>query len=391
MKYLAVLFSFSFILIAPFVSAECFTPYQFMPGPVIYLWDLTVADFNNDGIDDIAAVSGNSESPRYDGNFDIYLSRGDGTFQPVKRFPASFGAIGIAAGDFNNDGNIDLIVVANPDDNENKEGIDLFLGNGDGTFRLGSRGGKQVRELSTAAVGDFDHDGNLDAVIAPYFTRRLGVLLGNGDGTMRDLMPISPGSFRPWALLVADFNGDGTLDVASISSNDQEFKDPILIYLGNGDGTFTFKTRVASHGDSPSNAVAGDFNQDGKIDLAVANTGNPLSSPGNVAILLGEGDGTFQPAVTYAAKTPWDIALADFNGDGQTDLVTNSYANRPVPNLSILMGNGDGTFQRAITSSNLAVGVFRSATGDFNHDGRPDLAFTDFYRVSFELNTGQCP
>jgi len=383
MKYLAVSFLFlSLCLVAPLSYGECFTPYRYLPGPVYFPWDLTVADFNHDGLDDIAAASGDE--------FDVYLSRGDGTFRPVIRYRTSYGAMVIASGDFNNDGDLDLIVVADPDMTGNTDGIDVFLGNGDGTFRLGSRGGGQVRKLSAVAVGDFDGDGNLDAVTSPWFTASLGVLLGNGNGTMHGPTPILPGTFDPEGVLVADFNGDGKLDVASISPTIKDIKvDSIHIYLGNGDGTFTFKTTVSSRGEEPFTAVAGDFNEDGIEDLAVPNAGNNLGAPGNVAILLGKGDGTFRPAMTYPADRSYDIIAADLNADGHTDLVATTLAGAETAYL--LLGVGDGTFLQPVVSTNVPTFNLHLASGDFNFDGLPDLAFTDEFKVAVEFNTGQCP
>ena len=137
----------------------------------------------------------------------------------------------------------------------------------------------------------------------------------------------------PYALVAGDFNGDGRTDlaVANIGSND------VSVLLGNGDGTFQDQVRYAA-GDEPFALVAGDFNGDGRTDLAVANAGS-----NDVSVLLGNGDGTFQDQVRYAAgDEPFALVAGDFNGDGRTDLAVANYDSGDV---SVLLGNGDGTFQ----------------------------------------------
>jgi FG-GAP-like repeat/FG-GAP repeat len=166
------------------------------------------------------------------------------------------------------------------------------------------------------------------------------------------------------AVVTGDFNNDGKLDLV-VANNEG---DNVSILLGNGSGTFQPAVSYsAGAGTLPDAIAAGDFNGDGKLDLAVASNGGV----GNVSILLGNGDGTLQPAVEYlAASNPSSIAVGDFNGDGKLDLaVANSGSN----NVSILLGNGDGTFQNAL---NFNVGSSPSsvAVGDFNGDDKLDLA-----------------
>ena len=373
----AVLSAATCFALAPTVVGQCFAPYQYV-GNFVSAWDLIVADFNHDGFPDIAVAVANTESPKYEGNLDIILGNGDGTFQPVVHYKAAFGAQGLAAGDFNNDGNLDVIVVGNPPAGGD-EGADVFLGNGDGTFRHGSRGAGQVQQLSTVVVGDFNGDGNLDAVLAPWFANHISALFGNGDGTMRGPFLISPGSYGPSALLAADLNGDGKLDIVTV--NAQGVGKGVSIYLGNGDGTFSFNGAYATSSGGGFGAVAGDFNEDGKIDLAVAGLG--------ADVFLGNGDGTFQRFTDYPAGfVPTDIKIGDFNGDHHLDLAMN----QDFGLVSVLIGNGDGTFQTAIVCSISPPDALHFAVGDFNLDGRPDLALADIsLGVAVELNTGHCP
>ena len=166
----------------------------------------------------------------------------------------------------------------------------------------------------------------------------------------------------PYSVAVGDFNGDGKPDLAV--TNYSSFS--VSVLLGNGEGTFQPAVNYAT-GNYPFSVAVGDFNGDGKLDLVVANFGG-----NSVSVLLGNGDGTFQPAVLYAAgSNPISVAVGDFNGDGKLDLAVADYAN--FSNVSVLLGNGDGTFQPAVSyaSGSEARSV---AVGDFNGDGQLDLA-----------------
>src|SRR6266545_948201 len=196
------------------------------------------------------------------------------------------------------------------------------------------------------AVGDLNGDGKPDLAVANKFSADFSVLLGQGNGTFLDATNY-PADADPVAIAIGDFNGDNKLDLAV--ANSALFSDPpsLSILLGNGNGTFKNATNYSA-GTSPRSVIAGDFNGDGKLDLAVASYGTFMTNSTSVltnsavVVLLGKGDGTFPNATNYAAgQGPVSVAAGDFNGDGRLDLAV---ANDRSANVSVLSGRSDGTF-----------------------------------------------
>jgi hypothetical protein len=243
----------------------------------------------------------------------------------------------------------------------------------------------------TLAVGDFNHDGKLDLVVANVSDSTVSVLQGNGDGTFQNAVSYATGS-SPESVTVGVFTGDGNLDIVTAGFAGLSF------LKSDGDGTFQ-KAKNFSLPHEPDftehpgpqiaeSLAVGDFNGDGTLDLgvgALVTDQHDSNSQGYVNVLLGKGDGTFKVSSVVAVPSLPRVAVGDFNGDGKLDVVAASFGNfvngLPQGAVNVLLGNGDGTLQAPTTvaSDTGTVGV---AVGDFNNDGKPDLAVSNSVNTS---------
>lgn len=276
-------------------------------------------------------------------------------FLPVANFPAGTNPRDAAAGDFNLDGKQDLAIA-----NAQVATITILFGNGNGGFPTSATVSAGDSPYGIA-VGDFDSDGKLDIATSNFPDATVSVLLGNGNGTFKPVVNYGIGSTsgQGYGITVGDFNRDSKPDLGVVGPFG------VTILLGNGDGTFLIGN---TYGAGTDRLVAGDFNRDGNQDIAVSNQGL-----NNVSILLGNGNGTFQPAGNYGlgtGQTPIGIVLGDFNADGKLDLATSNYVSNSI---AVLLGNGNGTFQTAVNypvpNTSYYLGI-----GDLNADGVLDLA-----------------
>ena len=333
-----------------------------------------VADLNGDGIPDLAATSAVGVG--------IMLGVGDGTFRPQVNFSTGAQSQDLAAGDFNSDGRVDIAAsLINP-----QSSMALLLGNGDGTFSA------PVMFDNTAALDDspaivatdLDNDGRLDVVLAHMLScfvspcvaaRNITVMLGLGDGTFQTPFEIDVGTGMS-RIAVGDFNSDGIKDLG-IAGNQAQ----VYVLLGIGNGSFLKQPTVSlltenTLGVDGTDIDVADLNGDTIQDLVVAIGLNGSRT----AILLGNNDGTFQPAriiTDLRLRVPQYQAIADFNRDGFLDLAI-SMADGTEGLFEILHGNGDGTFRSpvmyAVPPPLSSIGGGPIVTSDFNRDGRPDIA-----------------
>jgi VCBS repeat protein/PKD domain-containing protein/IPT/TIG domain-containing protein/putative Ig domain-containing protein len=332
---------------------------------------IAVGDFNADGANDIAVVNGAGYTPGSNPPFfSIALGKGDGRFLPAVDYqsPPNY-PYRLISGDFNGDGRSDLAMTTLNGSGIGKDGVNIYLSNPDGSVA-----GPTLFETGFGAeplaAADFNGDRKLDLAVGNTGSAEISILLGAGNGTFAPAAPFTytlPSGLKPESLAAGDFNGDGKIDLAA--ANVLPANEPgsvVWILIGNGSGAFAAPITY-SLGAAPETVVTADFNGDGKFDLAVSKP-----SANTIALFLGRGDGTFNAAVDYPAggQLPTGIAAADINGDGKSDVIapiSGGYA------MSVLRGNDNGTLAAPI-SFKAGTQPNAIAAADFDGDGMIDLA-----------------
>jgi hypothetical protein len=384
---------------------------------------ISVGDFNGDDKPDLALAIDGFGQPS--GRLSILLNDGTGKFSAANIVSLLGDPYKAVLGDVNNDGKLDIVTGLYTGTTDGK--VTVILGNGAGGFTQapGSPFFTLSRNAAEVVIGDFNEDGKPDLAI-PGSSVGIDVLIGDGTGSFAAGVPV-PGSVGSFALTEGDFNEDGHLDLLfdnrlHLGTGTGTFSAPAVVpvpldnnaafagdvnadnhldvvvagigglsvIFGTGTGNFVLGKSYASgntiFGSSSAFAVLGDFNEDGKIDLAAA-------QPKGIGILDGDGTGAFQDALTYhtSISRPRYLLAADFNNDGKQDFVTASGDFLPVGStIEVALGDGNGGFPKK-SVSNFGVSQPKAiATADFNGDGRLDLAVTQQFtgRITILLNDG---
>ena len=323
----------------------------------------TANDFNNDGKMDIAVVNCNVDS------VGIFLGYGNGSFAKQMTYSTGYGTrpSWVAFGDFNNDRYLDM---ASTDSSDNT--ISILLGYGNGSFATAKAYYTGIGSTPIyLTIDDFNNDRKLDIAVINYGTNEIVLLFGFGDGTFLLGSAFSTGiGSRPNTLAVGDFNKDGRLDIAVAYYG----WDNVGVFLGSHSEPFSgvWGTFIGK-GARPYSVAIGDFDHDGSADIAVANYGTD-----NIGVLLGKGDGNLNDMITYSTgvgSAPYFVAIGDFNNDNHSDIVV---SNSETDDIAIFLGYGNGTFAvRKTFSTGARSRPYALAVADFNHDNLLDIVIAN--------------
>ena len=339
------------------------------PGKVL------IADINGDGKNDILTANRNTNT------IGALLNRGSGQFVSGYNFAAGGTPAGMATADVNGDGKIDILTTVDG------LSVAVLLGTNGGNFQapvLYSAGASNFLGANSLALADMNGDGQLDAVTTNSNNHSVSVLPGTGAGTFGTAATFSTGVSSPYgfatepgALALMDVNGDGRTDI--VAADTKFYSVSVLLASSTGTGFQPAIVYSVGIGSYPYGLQVADVNGDNRPDILTANYNSD-----KVGVLLNAGAGIFQPPVQYSLgpvnSAAQDLAVADVNGDTKLDLIT---ANNGSNSAGVLLGNGNGTFQPVVVvrASNFATGATISpnavAVGDLTGDGKPDLALTD--------------
>jgi hypothetical protein len=350
-------FIFYLLLFPYIVGAQiCFKNQDLYPA-LKYPYDLTCADFTYDGKMDIVVVNDYSDS--------ITFLRGDGQ----GNFTTSFLSIAPKAwyvehGDFNADGNLDLVTA--------NLYISIYFGDGDGNFSQ-SMHYPTPSYPGEIAVSDLNNDSKLDIVTVTIYPHYLCIFYGIGNGMFAS--PVyTPMPQEPYAVNCADYNNDGNMDIATGNQTGGSF----CIMLGDGTGNFSSPFFLSSNGNQILKMESVDINADGYIDIIAAGDGN------NFIVLLGQGNANFSNPMMFNVQGPVGITSGDFDMDGKIDIAVTRYFQ--ADGVVVFKGTGTGSFVPTYTAI-AGASTFNIITADFNGDNRPDMATTNLSgNVSIFLN-----
>jgi predicted nucleotidyltransferase len=365
-EYVSVLLHYSGVALANKIT--------FSSSDGSYLRSIASSDLNNDNRLDIVVANYGSN------NIGVSLGCGDGTFS--KQMMTSMGSdshpYSIAIGDFNNDTKLDIAVA-----NQGTNNVDMLLGNRMGAFvpqKSYESGSDSVP--STVVVGDFNNDGQSEIIVAYSETDNIHILVTYDTGYLENQLAYPVGDF-PWSVAVGDFNNDTQLDIVVANKYDNN----INVLLGCGNGSFTNK-RTYSTGSLPESVAIGDFNNDFRLDIVVANIGNDTVSVflgyGNGSFANQTTYSTADPFYSYLVAWPCSVTVGDFNNDTRLDIVV---ANNAGNEVGVLLGYGNGSFTN-ITTYSVCASPASVAVGDFNNDARLDIVVACSYSNNVEILRG---
>jgi len=328
---------------------------------------VAIGDLNGDGRLDLAVANWDSN------DVSVLLGAAGGGFRPALHYRTGRHPLAVAAADLNGDQHLDLAVS-----NVDSGSVSILLGRGDGTLEPAHSYATGDSPMSLA-VADLDGDSHPDVAVANLGSQNLSVLFGKGNGAFRPASSYDIPDI-PFSLAAADLNGDGRSDLAVAGGLG------VWAIPGKGNGGFGSGDYYRTRG-TPWWLAAGDLNGDGRPDLVVPNA--EMKGPGHVSVLTARVDRTFRRHDYRAGTSPLSAAIGDLNGDGRADLAV---ANQGSNDVSVLLGNGDGSFQPAV-AYRVQRSPFSVAMGDLNGDGRLDLAVSNEGSddVSVLLNTGFYP
>jgi len=346
-------------------------------------------DFNNDGNIDVLSIA--SQQGNVPNGLLLLTGNGKGALTP-QTINTSVVPSFVAAADIDGDGKLDAVTLTSTTDNSGNVNLALVIlkGNGDGTFAtpvsypVGTPPPNGGFSSSNLALGDTRATGKPDAVV--YQNGSLYLLENNGNGTFASPVLIdTENGFQ--ALAVADVNGDGKADIVALTStqvNPITFTNSLLVYLSQGNGTFAAPVTVAASLTDAADMIVSDVNKDGKPDIVLL-TSNSNTGASSLTSYPGHGDGTFAAGVnsTLGGQALVSLAAADVNGDGNLDMLIGACCGNTL--ASIAFGNGDGTFA---ANYGISIGPSTNAVGfaDLNNDGRPDLLLATNENLVTSLN-----
>ncbi|CAF1181469.1 unnamed protein product [Rotaria sp. Silwood1] len=361
-------------ILTEYAAAEFANEKRYSTGLAPQPYSVTVGNFNDDNYIDIAIVNSGSD------NLDILFNTGNGTFERQITYPIGADSYPqyVIADDINKDNHLDIVTV-----NSKSNSISLIMGYGNGTFDIPKvySTGEDSYPLAVA-IGDLNNDNRADLIIANAGTDSIGILIGFDYTTFQSHKTYSSDNTRtPQGIITSDFNNDKYLDIAVTFSS----SDNIGILLGHGNGNFdVMMTYSTGNGSRPVSLAIHDFNNDGRLDIVVVNSGT-----NDIGILVGYGNGSFTTSRRYSTgynSNPVMIVLTDINNDGQIDIVVANYV---ANNIGILLGHDNLIFDTIITYSTGINSKPQSlAIGDFDNDGQIDIAVANYRTSSISIFLG---